>query len=329
MSTLDSCAPVNPTTASNTPWASGRLSRIGRRQRLLFGATYEDPQIELEALAGCDRIFCIAGAGDTARALSSAGHRVTAVDINAAQVAYAEARTNGGPFRPGAAERIMSIGRFLMRAAGWSTSRLETFTAATDVDAQLNQWEELTSHRGGLLLRTLLSPARLARAFQPAFVCLVGPRFAERLIKTLRAALAKTPNGNNPFARLLFLGEGQPIVSSDSTNRPTFLHTDAITLLRSLPAGSFDGASLSNIGDGTTNAFHQELDAALRHALVPNAPVVVRTMGDLSTLGSTVNLGTLAALQVEPLDAERYAMVRSAAAHDRSLIWAGLEVQHA
>ena len=65
---------------SATPWQAGAFH--GRVPQLLFGTMYEDPQIELQAFAPQCRVFCIAGAGSTARALAANGHRVTAVDIN-------------------------------------------------------------------------------------------------------------------------------------------------------------------------------------------------------------------------------------------------------
>ena len=318
-----------------TPWATGRLGRVAafrklaghRKERLLFGATYEDPHIEREALRDCHRVFCIVGAGDTARALAVNGHKVFAVDVNNAQIQYAQSRTDGQAFTPGAAERIMQFGRFLMKAGGWSASDVNNFVKARTISEQMDMWSDLTTGRGGAVLRTLLAPARLASVFQPAFVLLVGPKFADRLIETLTRSLSETPNQTNPFVRLLFLGEGSSAQSVPPGNRPTFKHVDAISYLRSQPAGSFDGASLSNIGDGTNAAFHRELDAALRHAVNANGPVVVRTMGDVSTLGSTTMLGTLAPLQNDAPDAERIQMVQCAAATDRSLIWAGLEVQ--
>jgi hypothetical protein len=45
----------------NTPWRAGSFR--GATGRLLFGAMYEDPAIELEAFAAHCRVFCIAGAG--------------------------------------------------------------------------------------------------------------------------------------------------------------------------------------------------------------------------------------------------------------------------
>jgi hypothetical protein len=60
----------------------------GRSSQLLFGAMYEDPAIELEAFPPQSRVFSIASAGCTARALAAAGHDVT--------VGSVEVRRTGG-----------------------------------------------------------------------------------------------------------------------------------------------------------------------------------------------------------------------------------------
>src|SRR5690348_12019302 len=106
---------------SATPWQAGAFH--GRVPQLLFGTMYEDPQIELQAFAPQCRVFCIAGAGSTARALAANGHRVTAVDINPEQIAYAESRAAGGPVCEGAAERLLSRGRGLLALAGWTENK--------------------------------------------------------------------------------------------------------------------------------------------------------------------------------------------------------------
>jgi hypothetical protein len=321
--------------ASMTPWAKGSLHRFGKRDRLLFGATYEDPLIELAALKACENVLCISGAGDTVRALAANGHNVTALDINGAQIAYAVDRTNGGPFRRGAAERVMAIGRTILRTGGWSPSRIDSFVGANNIEAQLEQWRALTGGTSGVLLRTLLSPARLAAAFQPQFVSLVGPGFSDRLLTTLTAALSQSVNCYNPFVPLLFQGRPAtttavaPTQTEPRRGRLTFLHTDAVAYLSSLEAGTFDGASLSNIGDGAPTQFHESLNLALQHAVRPGSPVVVRSMGDLSKLGSTRQLGVLAALAGDSPDPDRLRAVQVLAATDRSLIWSGVEVQRA
>jgi hypothetical protein len=317
--------------ATKTPWVTGRLGRFGRGQRLLFGATYEDPAIEIAAFDGCNSVVCIAGAGDLARALAEAGFSVTALDINQKQIDYAKARSNGAPFRRGSAERIMALGRMLLRPAGWSSSRMATLANSTSTNAQVAVWNSLTSGFSGFVLRVLLSPAKLAAAFRPEFVSLVGAGFAPRLVLTLRAALENVPNCENPFASLLFLGEPLKLSTrqqSERNNNPNFLCADILAHLSSVPSGSFDAAAMSNIGDGAPESFRVELDRALRHALKPGAPITVRTMGNVASLSSNTLLGTLASTKTGPLSTTRSASAKELAATDRSLIWSGLEVQH-
>src|ERR1700689_974306 len=109
----------------STPWRRGPF-RVQPR-RLNFGQTYEDYGIELRAFKPRSRVFSIAGAGYTARALAAAGHCVAAVDINPRQLAYAESRAAGGPVQMGAAERLLALSRKLARAAGWSRKKLVEF----------------------------------------------------------------------------------------------------------------------------------------------------------------------------------------------------------
>src|SRR5215469_110895 len=109
----------------STPWQRGPF-RI-RAHRVLFGQTYEDCGIELRAFKPQSRVFAIAGAGYTARALAAAGHCVTAVDIDPDQLAYAKLRAGGGPGRTGAAERMLAFGRGVARCSGWTERKLVEF----------------------------------------------------------------------------------------------------------------------------------------------------------------------------------------------------------
>ena len=130
-----------PIDSPATPWQAGSFR--GRAQELLFGAMYEDPAIELSAFAPFSRVFCIAAAGCTARALSAAGHDVTAVDINPEQIQYAQARAAGAPIREGAAERLLARGRRLLPLAGWTESRRREFLSMHHPAEQLDYWRRV------------------------------------------------------------------------------------------------------------------------------------------------------------------------------------------
>jgi hypothetical protein len=118
-----------PETAA-TPWRHGPFK--AQLRQLSFGQTYEDSGIELQAFKPRSRVFCIAGAGCTARALAAAGHHVTAVDINPLQLGYAQSRAAGGPLRMGIAERLMVLGRNLVKLVGWSPGKLTDFLNLSD-----------------------------------------------------------------------------------------------------------------------------------------------------------------------------------------------------
>jgi Uncharacterized conserved protein (COG2071) len=316
-----------------TPWADGRLGRIGRGPRLLFGATYEDPNLEIAAFAGCREVLCIAGAGDLARSLAAVGFRVTALDVNPRQIEYAIVRSNGGPFRRGSAEHVMGIGRNLLRLGGWSAETMRRLAVSDDPVERETIWKSLTSGHRGLLLRMLLSPARLAVLFRPEFVSLAGPGFYRRLVETVGSSLQASPSEENPFAHLLFAGKPFGSASRDLggtrfAENPKFVCADILQHLEGLPEGSVECAAMSNICDGAPADFRAKLDSALRRALKPGAPVTVRTLGDVSALSTTIQLGSLANDSTALADAQRSSRARRLGATDRSLIWSGFEVQH-
>lgn len=104
---------------------NGRAS-ANPRQRLLHGWDWADPRIELEELAPASRVLVTGSAGEMIAALAGAGHSVTVVGSNKQQLAYARRRVAGGPFELGAAERLIDLGRGMIRAASpaWSRRRV-------------------------------------------------------------------------------------------------------------------------------------------------------------------------------------------------------------
>jgi hypothetical protein len=273
---------------TETPWSAGRFGRFGQ-PRVLFGAMYEDPSVELAAFAGCERIFSIASSGDTARSLAGGGHRVDAVDINPAQLQYAVQRTKGAPYQQGSAEKVMALGLKAMMIGGWTRAAIDAFVDCATIEQQLDIWEDLTSGRGGLAFRTLLAPARLAPVYRKEFAAMVGPGFADALIARIRMGLEQVPNRDNPYVAMLF-ASGPPPDAPIGNGSVTFNCANAIAYLQAVPEGTFHAATVSNICDGTTEEFQSQLSAALRHALTPGAPVVFRTFR-LATRTPIDNLG--------------------------------------
>ena len=109
---------------AETAWERGRFDAGRGPSKVLFGRMYEDASIECGAFRAGGRVFCIASAGCTAMQLAPR-HEVVAVDINPAQLAYAERRFAGQQGMRGTAERIMAFGRALAPAAGWRASTLQ------------------------------------------------------------------------------------------------------------------------------------------------------------------------------------------------------------
>jgi hypothetical protein len=271
------------TPPAQTSWSAGPLRTARLRtglQRLVFGETYEDVEIELRAFAPRARVFAIAGAGATARALAAAGHRVTAVDISAAQIEYAQARALGGAARRGAVEQLLAWGRSLARVGGWSAKRIETFLALEDCQKQLacwDRWFDTPAWRMGF--ETLLGPRLLSLWYRNPFVHALPPNFGNVLRERLRRGWAAHANRDNPYAALLLLGKS-PAVSAPAQHPIRFVCADAAEFLESAAPSSFDAFALSNIGDGAPMEYTRRLRAAIARAAAPGAVVVSRSFAE-------------------------------------------------
>lgn len=290
---------------AGTPWAAGCLR--GASARLTFGCTYADPAIELAAFAPGSRIFCIAAAGGMPRALAAAGHRVTAVDINPAQIEYAGARADGAPEREGTVDRFLRHGRWTLAALGWSKSLRRAFLELEDRAVQAEMWRcEFDTARYRAAVDTALSRPMLALAYRGRFVARaprpLGPIMRARMAR----AWATHPNRPNPWAWRLLLGRHPQEAEPAKAMPIRFFCADAAEYLESCPCESFDAFSLSNIGDGAPQEFLIRLRTAVRRASAPKAVVVSRSFAEADP-GDTSN------------QAQR----------DRSLIWGTVSVRSA
>lgn len=277
------------------PWQRGRLT-VGSRPQVMFGRMYEDPAAELGVFPAGGRVLAIASAGDTAAALARAGHRVTAVDISATQLAYAKARLAGAPAATGTAERLQAVAR---RAAGailpsWRPAAMTKFLLLDDLDAQREHWRRHLDRPGlAALMRLAFASAGLARrdlwrALPPRMDLVLRHRLAD--------GLTRFPNATNPWAWRLLLGRECPQAPPETApERPrssqealvegiNWVHGDVAQHLLSVPRGWYDAATLSNVLDGPPPAFAAELRDALRHGVRPGGPVVLRTFRDTPPL---------------------------------------------
>jgi S-adenosylmethionine:diacylglycerol 3-amino-3-carboxypropyl transferase len=263
-----------PETAS-TPWRRGPFKV--RLHKLSFGQTYEDSAIELHAFRPRSRVFSIAGAGCTARALAAVGHQVTAVDINPLQLAYAQSRAMGGPLAIGVAERLLAFGRNLAKLAGWSRVKLEDFLNLSDSAEQVEYWDRrLDTQAWRLAVDRLLAPRLLGICYAGPFVESLPLDFGPRLRQRLRRTWATHSNRSNPYAASLLLGN--PPVEPNAPEFPIqFVCADAADFLECCPPAAFDGFSLSNIGDGVSPDYLRRLRIAINHAAAPDAIVVGRS----------------------------------------------------
>lgn len=239
-----------------TPW----------RERLFFGRTYEDAELDA-ALLPQGRIFCIAGAGETPFRLARDGREVVAVDVNPEQIAYVRARLAGAPVRDGIAERLLAAGR---RLIGWPRPRVEAFLALDDVGAQPSAWRTLETRRFRAALAVTLRPEVLRPVHGDLAVAV--PPAGEVRARLLRG-FAAHPNATNPYARLWLLGAKDP----EPPRTIETVTSDAAAYLEAVPRASFDGFALSNVLDGVGAAAETRLLAAVRHAARPGAVAVLRS----------------------------------------------------
>lgn len=265
----------------DTLWRRGHFGPSGSAQQVLFGRMYEDVEIEMRAFPPGSRVFSIASAGCTAISLS-ANHEVTAVDVNPAQLAYAQCRAAGAPVQAGSAERIMQFGRSMFRLFGWSRHTLNTFLALEDLGEQTAFWQQhLNTQRFRIFFDCAMSHALLRMTYASGFLdgmpARIGPAFRARM----QRCWSLHPNRTNPYAQLLLLGQSpaEPASNPDIQRASTirFACADAASYLEACAPASFDAFTLSNICDGATVAYRRRLQAAVQHAAAKDAVVVLRS----------------------------------------------------
>ncbi|HEY7216312.1 MAG TPA: DUF3419 family protein [Thermoanaerobaculia bacterium] len=266
-----------------TPWQRGRFDEGAGPPQLLFGRMHEDWRIEAEVFPPGGRIFCIASSGDTALALAARGFRVTAVDINPAQIEYARARAAGAPPRAGVADERLALVRRTFPWLGWRARDLRRFLELAEPAEQTAFWQRrLNTLRLRAVLRSLLHPAVLRLTHGRRFVDWVPPRFDRSIRRRLERTWASHPNRENPFVWRLLLGCEPPTgeVRSEAFSEIEFVNADAAEFLAGGPAARFDGFTLSNVLDAAPAAYRDRLLAAVRHAAAPGAVLVLRSFGE-------------------------------------------------
>jgi S-adenosylmethionine:diacylglycerol 3-amino-3-carboxypropyl transferase len=269
----------------------------------MFGWTHEDSAIECAAFARRERAFCIAGGGCTALRLSSMGHRVTAVDINPAQVEYMRERSSGFPMREGRIERLMRRGRSGFPAIGWTRDRVREFLNFNDCAAQMEHWKRaLDNRRWRFALSTLLSPWLLRLLYAEPLLRALPPNFGAILRRRLERGFAAHANRDNPYAWRMLTGDAA-FEADPGSHAMRLVCADAAEFLESSREGSFDAFALSNIGDGAGPQYVARLRKAIARAAAPGAMVVARSFR-------------------EPVSRRRNRSVE-----DRSLIWGTVDVR--
>lgn len=268
-----------------TAWARGRFDARRGPGAILFGRMYEDAQIECDAFRPGGRVFCIASAGCTAMRLAPQ-HEVVAVDINAAQLAYAERRLAGERCVRGSAEHVMAFARAFAPLVGWSRSRLHAFLELEDPAQQSAYWRAyLDTRRFRAALDAVLSITALRAVYAAAFLDFLPPRLGAVLRARMARCFARHPNRSNPYARALFMGELPDDPPPAQVRSIRLVHADAAAYLEGEAAAGFDGFALSNILDGADAGYARRLFAAVKRAAAPGAVAVLRSFREPADAG--------------------------------------------
>ena len=292
-------------TVPMTAWQNGRFraARAGSR-KLLFGCMYEDAEIELRAFQPDGRIFCIASAGCTAMKLA-VRHTVVAVDINPVQLAYVQERLGGAAIQRGSAERILAFARTLGPLAGWHRRRVRTFLDLDDPEQQILYWRRhLDTRRFRAAFSFLFSRVVLRSVYSAPFLNGLPPNFGTVLRGRMERCFSLHPNRTNPYAHALLLGDMPAARDAAEAPQIQLRCADAADFLECQPTGSFTGFSLSNILDGTNPPYAQRLRAAVKHAAIPGATVVLRSFREPQSATETNH-----------------------AAEDRAMLWGVVDVR--
>ena len=241
---------------------------------------YEDPAIELRAFAGRERVFAIASAGCTARALSAAGHRVTAVDVNPRQLSYARARAEGSPAVEGMADRLLAAGRRSLGLIGWTQARLDEFLRLDNLADQRAYWRTvLDTARWRAAIDAVLSRVVLRMLYPGSLLSVVPSGFGPVLRARVARCCSMHRNFRNPYLRGLLRGDES--AQSATLRRPIeFVCADAAEYLESCAPASFDAITFSNILDGASRDYVERLWAAVRRAATPDAAIVLRSFAE-------------------------------------------------
>lgn len=268
----------------DSPWSRGRLDGRSGPPQLLFGRMHEDWRVEAEVFHPGSRIFCIASSGCTALALAARGFRVTAVDVNPAQIEYARARAAGAPRRIGLVDERLARARQLLPWLGMKERDLQGFLRLAEPARQTPFWRErLETRRLRAFLYCALHPALLRLSHNRRFVGWEPERFDLSILRRLERTWANHPNRENTYAWNLLLG-ADPDPTGENNEKEVsgidFTCADAVEYLENGPPGRFDGFSLSNVLDAAPEAYRERFRAAVRHAAAPGAVLVLRSFGE-------------------------------------------------
>jgi S-adenosylmethionine-diacylglycerol 3-amino-3-carboxypropyl transferase len=198
----------------------------------------------------------------------------------------------GGVLGAGVSERLIRLVVRALRLIGHGPGRLRRLLASTTLEEQREFFDrEWNTRRWRTLIRIALGRQRLAGVYDPAFFDHVdNESFGDHFLRRIEHGLTGLPVESNYFLHFMLTGTYSPDVDA----RPPYLTTegartvaegrDRLTIvdggmtdwLRTQPAGSIAGFSLSNICEWLAPEGIDALFGEIARTAVPGAVVCFR-----------------------------------------------------
>ena len=124
-----------------------------------------------------------------------------------------------------------------------------------------------------------MSRAVLRGVYAPPLLSALPERFGGVLRQRLERGFARHPNVENPVRGGAAAGSEESTAAGTGADHPVRCG-DAASWLQSSPAASFDAFTLSNILDGASLTYREQLSRAVRHAAAEGAVVVLRSFAE-------------------------------------------------
>jgi S-adenosylmethionine-diacylglycerol 3-amino-3-carboxypropyl transferase len=198
-----------------------------------------------------------------------------------------------GALGAGVSERLVRAVIAALRLIGYGPGRIERLLASRSLEEQRELFaREWNTRRWRMLIRLALGRRRLNDVYDPAFFDRVeNESFGDHFLRRIEHGLTQLPVADNYFLRFMLTGaygereadarppylEGTGArVLADGVDRLTLVDGAMTDWLRTQPAGSIGGFSLSNICEWLAPEAMDDLFAEIARTATPGAIVCFR-----------------------------------------------------